>query len=405
MIHIGDFSSSATLNITTNTGKVRVKKLDEENSKPLEGVTFQLLSSEGKEIATQKTDSNGIATFTGLYQGNYILKEIATGENYVLSSKSFDITVTYNKTTEKVITNKYKSGKLIVNKVDKDDNRIPLENMVFDLYSIEENKVIGTYKTNAAGQIIISDLHIGEYKLIEKDSGKFYNLAEEIVFNIENDKTTEILIQNEAKKGQIKIIKVDKDNNETKLEGIEFEVLNQNDEVLEKLITDKNGEAITSKYALKDYSKLKIREVSTKKEYALSDEIKEIELKENEIVSVIFENEVIKGNIEITKISADDNKITGDKRGTPLKGAIFEIYTEDNELVDTITTDKNGKAISKLLNYGTYYIKEKSTGSNNYLLNTKEYKVEIKENKKTVLITIENESVKPPKKKLPKTGF
>lgn len=37
-------------------------------------------------------------------------------------------------------------------------------------------------------------------------------------------------------KGQVKVIKVDKDNNEVKLEGVEFEVLDENDKVLEKLL-------------------------------------------------------------------------------------------------------------------------------------------------------------------------
>ena len=43
------------------------------------------------------------------------------------------------------------------------------------------------------------------------------------------------------------MIKVDKDNNEVKLEGVEFEVLDENDKVLEKIITDENGEALTSR--------------------------------------------------------------------------------------------------------------------------------------------------------------
>ena len=65
---------------------------------------------------------------------------------------------------------------------------------------------------------------------------------------------------------------------------------------------------------------------------------------------------------------------------------------------------ENGKAKSKLLEYGKYYVKEKSTGSDYYLLNTEKYYVEITENGKTIPVTIENTSIKV-EKELPKTGF
>lgn len=76
-----------------------------------------------------------------------------------------------------------------------------------------------------------------------------------------------------------------------------------------------------------------------------------------------------------------------------LENAVFEIYTKNDELVDTITTAKDGKAISKLLEYGNYYVKEKDTGSDYYLLNTEKYEIQIREHHKTIPVTIENTSV------------
>ena len=35
--------------------------------------------------------------------------------------------------------------------------------------------------------------------------------------------------------------------------------------------------------------------------------------------------------------------LTKEVAGTPLENAVFEIYTEKDELVDTITTAKDGK--------------------------------------------------------------
>src|SRR5699024_3161493 len=122
-----------------------------------------------------------------------------------------------------------------------------------------------------------------------------------------------------------------------------------------------NGEALTKKYPIRDYETIKIHEIETDKYYELDDEIKTITLEANTTKEIIYENEKIRGDIEITKISEEDNEKTGEKKGTPLKGAIFEVYYENDILVDTIVTDDNGKAKSKLLEYGKYYVKEKST--------------------------------------------
>ena len=135
-----------------------------------------------------------------------------------------------------------------------------------------------------------------------------------------------------------------------------------------------------------------VQESKTLQNYVLNEEPQTVVLKQDQITNITFTNEKIKGKIEITKISADDNKLTGETKGTKLDGAVFEIYTENDELVDTITM-KAGTGTSKLLEYGNYYIKEKDSGSDNYLLNTEKYNIEIKEHMKTIPITIENTSV------------
>ena len=65
--------------------------------------------------------------------------------------------------------------------------------------------------------------------------------------------------------------KVDVDNNEVKLEGVEFEVLDKDGNVLEKIVTDENGEALTKRYPVRDFSELTLREVKTDEDYVLND--------------------------------------------------------------------------------------------------------------------------------------
>ena len=382
----GDITGVAKLNVKVNTGKIKIVKNDMDTNKPIEGVTFQLSKKDGTVIANSTTNSNGESTFTNLYPGSYVLKEISTNANYILNEKAFDINVEYNKTTSQTITNEHKKGNIKVYKVDKDNKKVVLGNVEFQLYSEEFKKVVGTYYTDVNGELEIKNIRTGNYKLIETKTNKWYNLAGDTQIKVEWDKETTKTIENELKKGQVKVIKVDKDNNEVKLEGVEFEVLDENNKVLEKIVTDENGEALTSKYAIRDFSKLKLRETKTLENYVLSDKVETIELKENQISNIKFENEKIKGKVEITKVdSKDENK--------KLEGAKFGLYDENDNLIETLITDKEGIALSQVLYKGNYYLKELETGSNYYLLNEDTFEFEIAKNGETIKKTIKNEPV------------
>lgn len=234
----GDIFGTGTLKIKTNTGKIKIVKNDVDTNQPIEGVTFQLTKKDGTVIANSTTNSNGEASFSNLYQENYVLKEISTNDNYILSEKSFDVNVEYNKTASLTITNEHKKGNIKVYKIDKDNKKVVLGNVEFKLYSEEFNRIVGKYYTDVNGELEIKNLRTGNYKLIESKTNKWYNLANDTEIKVEWDKETTKNIENELKKGQVKVIKVDKDNNEVKLEGVEFEVLDENDRILEKIITD-----------------------------------------------------------------------------------------------------------------------------------------------------------------------
>ena len=81
----------------------------------------------------------------------------------------------------------------------------------FALYSHEFQKITGHYTTDANGEIHIKGLRTGEWSLIEEKTGKWYNLNENpIEIKINWNEITNTTVENELKKSQIKIIKVDK---------------------------------------------------------------------------------------------------------------------------------------------------------------------------------------------------
>lgn len=78
----------------------------------------------------------------------------------------------------------------------------------------------------------------------------------------------------------------------------------------------------------------------------LNEKTKTAILKQDQITDLEFENEKIKGKIETIKVSEDDNKLTGETKGTKLDGSVFEIYNDKDKLIDTITIKEGiGKGI------------------------------------------------------------
>ena len=82
---------------------------------------------------------------------------------------------------------------------------------------------------------------------------------------------------------------------------------------------------------------------------------------EKDRFSVVVEDQVIKGQIEIAKtVDQKRNYPTDSVISVPGVNFVFDIYLKSSdELVETLTTDENGRAISKLLPYGTYTVKER----------------------------------------------
>ncbi len=376
--------------LNLNTGKIIINKKDDETKKGIKDTVFEIYNSQKQIIGTYTTDENGKIEIPNLYQGSYYAKEIKSNEDYILNEENeYSISVEYNKTALIDIENEHKKGNLEILKVDKENNSIALGNVGFELYSEETGRNVGTYYTDANGKIEIKDLRTGNYKLKEISTNEWYNLAEDQNLQIKWNETTTSKVEDELKKGQIKVIKVDKENNEIKIPNVVFEVQDCNGNVLEKIKTDEKGEALTNKYPLRDYKSLRLHEIETDEKYDLVNEISEIILEENQIKTVKIENEKIKGYIQIIKTSKEDNKVTGTKKDLPLEGVKFEIYDEKGNLIQKLTTDTNGMAKSRDLEKGFYRVKEVETNEW-YLLDKNVYETEIKNNHQVVTLNLEN---------------
>ena len=193
-----------------------------------------------------------------------------------------------------------------------------------------------------------------------------------------------------AYKSSIKVIKIDKDTKKA-IEGVEFNFKYSDGQNIGDYKTNKNGEISLNN--LKQ-GKVIATETKTNSQYILDSKEKEILLDYDAYKELTIENEKMKGQIEIVKTAETDNKITGAKAGNPIANVPFDIYDEDKNYIETITTNEQGIAKTSLLEKGVKYIKEKGK-IKYYLLNTDEYKAEIKEDGEVVKVNITNKPETP----------
>lgn len=389
--------TSTNMQVDPNNCSLVLTKIDSETKKPLPNVTFEITKQNGEKLGEYITNEKGVIELNNLKPGIVKIKEIKVDDRYILNGEEQQILLQWGKTTKIEVENNRKKGNLKIVKVDSENEEIKLEGIEFELYN-DKKELINKLITNENGEATLENLDIGAYYLKEVKTDEEYILnEEEIEVKIEWNKETQIQIENSRKKGSLKIVKIDSEDKEIKLEGVEFELYDNKENYINTFATNENGEIIIEDLDIGNYI---IKEVKTNEKYILNDEKIEITIEQDKETKLEIENEKIKGQIKITKLSEDDNKITGKKAGTPIANVEFEIRDEEGEVVQTIITNEQGIAITEKLEKGKYYIKETKTDEN-YELNNNIYTIEITENEQIENIQITNKS----KNKLPRTGF
>ena len=281
--------TTVDMKVTTNKSKLSIVKVDTETNKPLKGVKFQITNS-NNITNTYTTDENGKIELSNLYAGTVKIKEIESLENYKPLKDEIVVNLEYGETREIKIKNEIQKGNIIVKKVDKDNEKIKLENVKIRL--IDKNgKIISEGKTNCNGILEFNNLAIGTYTIQEIETLDNYILSnEDIKVEVLANKTSEICLKNERKKGNIKVIKVDYDNNDIRLENVKFQLKDKNGKVIQEKITNKEGEIYFEGLSEGKYT---LTEIETQKEYMLQENSVDVEIKYGETSEVVVKNKKI----------------------------------------------------------------------------------------------------------------
>ena len=381
-----------------NKSNINITKIDEETKQPISGVKFSVKYKNGENIGEFETNEEGKINIQNIKQGAIIITEELTNEKYEVNIEEKEIQLGYDTTYNLEITNKHKKGSLEIIKIDKEDNTKKLQGVEFDLLDLQGN-VIKHLITDENGVAYVDEINTGNYILKEVKTNEEYRLAQDHNIIINWKEKLNLTIENERKKGNIKVVKIDKDNNAIKLQGVELEILNNNDEKVTQVITDENGEAQINDLPIGTYY---IKETKTNDLYVLKEDKIEVIVNDGETSEIIIKNEKIKGQIKITKISADENKTLNLPEGTKLEGIRLNVYDENNNFIEELITNEQGIALTNRLPKGKYTIKEIETNKW-YILSTDIYETNIENDGEIVELEIANNS-KNPQIDITKTG-
>ncbi|MDL2289003.1 prealbumin-like fold domain-containing protein, partial [Oscillospiraceae bacterium OttesenSCG-928-F05] len=138
--------------------------------------------------------------------------------------------------------------------------------------------------------------------------------------------------------------------------------------------------------------KYKIRELQPGKGYIGDEQVRTVYLEYGRTTEIRWENTRELGQIIVTKRSASFNETTNLPAGSPLSGAVFEVYSVTGNLVARMVSGSNGVAASQPIPLGVYVVKE-VTPPKYYALNTRELLADIRHNGDIVRFEVLDENV------------
>ena len=378
-------------------GNLIIVKQDSVTKEPLEGVEFKIVYADGSYVDAEggtlsstglyRTDKAGKITISGI-SGTVVVTEIETIPGYTIDENTRTQTVVVNPNdTQTLYFYNTPVGGLQIIKSDKDSGK-RISGVKFEIRKMN-GEIIGTFTTDSDGVIYLPEAESGWYTVTELEAASGY-LLDTTPHRIEvKDGQTATLEITNHKSSRILLHKVDKATGKG-IYGAVFLLYDSNHNPIGEYVTDQDG-YIYADEGLAD-GRYYLREIKAAPGYVLDPELKTIYIRYGSTTEIEWSNTAECGQIQIIKKSADDNATNGLPAGTLLEGAVFEIYDKAGNVVDTIKSDRNGRAVSKTLPLSRYTIREIKAPAN-YSINPTVMTAYLEFNGQIVTFEVQNTSV------------
>ena len=373
---------------------ISVWKYDSETGAAIEGAVFQVryLSGNtsgtgGTVIGTYRTSVNGSFTVTGCKAGTYIIEELSSDGSHVIDTPPQTVYLSgKDQEVVQVYFNNSPKGSLLIKKVSSADNS-PISDVQF-FVTESDGTVVGDsngyFVTDSAGTILIEGIDPGTTLVVKETRAKDGFILDDTpqTAQIQAGQTVTLEFRNHPT-GQLIIHKLSGNDKKTPLEGVQFKITYSDGSFVDAdsgqlssnglYWTNSEGQIILSGLT----GTVVVTEVESIPGYTIdpNTQSQTVVINPNDTQELYFYNNPI-GGIEIIKVNAS-------KTSERIPDTTFEIRRMDDALVDTITTDKNGRAYLALED-GSYYAIEIEANPDFVLDDTPHY-FEVKDGKVTTL--------------------
>lgn len=408
-------------------GKIEITKYGSNDltglkEKTIEGATFNIVSSSGAVVDTLTTGKDGKASSKNLPLGNYTVVETYVPEPLVLDKTPIEANIKYKDQTTEVIlrelsqTNIEAVGQISITKfgyntvgaVPRSNGDYLVVGAKFDVKD-KDGKTVDRLTTDTNGHALSKKLPLGKYTVHETFVPEPLILDETpIEANIKyKDQTTAIVLRevtqrNKEAVGKIKVTK--KSIHGDLIENTLFEIRDKDNTLVEELITDTDGVAISNDLKLGKYQLIETR---VPENLVLDKTPIDVNINyKDQVTDVVLEavektNDYQRSDLILNKIENNWDKLQPEYNGIRLSGATLELYAKEDikegskliyrsgELIGKEVTDKHGQVKFHNLPIGEYYAKE-TIAPEGYILFDGVWNISIKYDKENVETSITN---------------
>ena len=292
---------------------LQIRKVVKGTGEALAGAKFKVEKVSGERVGEYTSNSSGLVNLTGLEDGIYVVTEIKAPDGYRIDTNPKNVIVKAGE----LATVEFENAKMSSVRIKKIDSvtKDPIAGVRFLIKDSKKN-IVGEYTTDSDGYIELEDdLEEGKYYAEEIQAAPGYiRDTQERTFRVKRGETTEIVWENTAQYGQIQITKKSKDYNSinglpagTLLQGATFEVYDKANNVVDTIVSNERGLAISKLLPLGRYT---IKETKAPNYYGVSGETFEAEIEfASQIVKLEVLDESVYTNVVIGK--------SGPKQVTP----------------------------------------------------------------------------------------
>ena len=332
---------------------VRLVKRDAQTNQPIPGATFKIEEVDGGFIDQRQTDKDGVIFWENLRPGAYKVYEVTPAPNYVHDDTVHVVQLESNHTTTIELTNIIKPT-LKVLKVDSVTHS-PIANVKFQIWRGSDDTItgelndLGTFQTNASGEIVLEHIDTGWYRIKELEPAPGFTIKQPDTQDIylKAGETHTVQFEN-VPKNCIIVEKYDSVTGKA-LAGCTFQLRylagtsGTGGTVIGQKVTGKNGVAMWTGLEPGAYV---IEEVDPADGYSIINSSETVYLADNgeqSVITVRFDN-MPDGLLLIRKVCATNPSIT-------LQNAEFKITYADGTVIGDSNgiyrTDENGGAATR----------------------------------------------------------